>query len=261
MSWFARQSALPPLAIPVAPVPKDELAAPRAAEPTDERLQSISGFLCVIDYGGELRLITGRRYDLVGPSAYVGAICQSAHGYRQFRCDRINAVFDAHTGEELGDGTFFERFSVDQQRDRAPTWGLSSGRKYLLVSGLNVLTFMARCDGHWHPLETEPIARFICSLWLRKGWEGEPPLDEIINHAKRLAPDGEVFFKSLKPFTTSSSSMSLLRRSVSELIEADGTVCNDEFQWSLELEDAIEQASAEATEEFVSILKLQGLLG
>lgn len=260
MSWFVRPSALPPLAMPLGSALHDEPTEMRVAELVDEQLQSISGFLCIIEYNGELRLITGRRYDLIGSNAYVGAICQTAHGYRQFHCDRIRAVFDAHTGEELGDGTFFEQFRVDQQRERAPTWGLTPGRKYLLVSGLNVLAFMARCDGRWHPLETEPIERFICSLWLRKGWEGEPPLGEIIEHAKRLAPDGEVFFNSLKPFTTNNSSMSLLRRSVAELIEADGIVCNEEFHWSLELEDTIEQASAEATEEFISSLQLHGVL-
>jgi hypothetical protein len=243
-NWFGRHSALPPVA--------DSFSLNRIEDPeiglapatTDADLQEISAFVCIIDYEGDHRLITCRRYDLIGDLGYVGAICHAAGGYRQFRCDRIRAVFDASTGELLGDGSFFNRFEVRSRRERAPTWGLSSSQRATLVAGLNVLAFMARCDGEWHPLETGSIESFVCSMWLRKEWSGEPPIDEIIAHAQRLSPDSETFFKGLKHYASSSTSTQLLRRAIGDLIAADGIICSAEIAWGTEI-DAFFEAQAQ----------------
>src|SRR5262249_22112604 len=148
--------------------PLDDLEVLAEIPPENGEDQPIAGFTCVIQYGDDMRLIVCRRFEFIGDEGYVGAVCHSARGYRQFRLDRIAGVYDGQTGEALGDGNYFRRFAADGHRERAPTWGLSSGAKYTLVCGLNVLAFMSRCDGHWHPLEAEVIERFVCSLWLRK---------------------------------------------------------------------------------------------
>jgi hypothetical protein len=254
-----RGSTLPPLAFELsAYVADDPITIVR--EPIDEAPHSISGFVCVIDYADELRLITARRYDRIGEFTYVGGICQTAGGYRQFRCDRIGAVSDAYTGEVRGDGSYFARFSLDRQRDKAPTWGLTQGRKHLLVCGLNIMAFMARCDGRWHPLESGAIERFICSMWLRKEWDGEPPIEEIVAHAQRLAPDSEVFFRSLGRYAPSQSSCNIVRRAVVDLIEADGLVCCDEVNWETELRTALAETAAASDEKFFELLREQGVL-
>ena len=258
-TFVNREASLPPLGLVISFAGRDEPDT-IVPEPLDQAPHSISGLVCIIDYAGETRLITGRRYDLIGDKAYVGAVCHTAGGYRQFRCDRIDAVMDAYSGEVLGNGSYFDQFEIDGRRERAPSWGLTPGRKRLLVSGLNVLAFMARCDGRWHPLETEPIERFVCSLWLRKEWPGEPPISDILSHAQRLAPDSDVFFRSLTPFVGSTTSMSLLRRAVAELIEADGIVCSSEFNWARELDEALVQAAEVATPKFVAMLQAQGVL-
>lgn len=201
----------------------------------DDDSQSISSFLCVIEYGGATRLISCRRFELIGDIGYLGAICLNASGYRCFRCDRIESVADPYTGEVLGTGAYFHQFSPWSVRERAPTWGLSPARRALLVAGLNVLAFMARCDGQWHPLETEPIEQFICSLWLRKEWEGEPPLAEIMAHAARLSPDREQFYRSLKSFKSSRTSRQILQRTVGDLIAADGVAHKSEVDWAIEI--------------------------
>ncbi len=258
-AWVETGSVLPPLAVEISQHVKDD-ADTLVAEPADESPQSISGFVCIIEYGDELRLITGRRYDLIGESGYVGAICQTAGGYRQFRCDRISTVMDAYTGEVLGDGSYFGRFVVDGRRDKAPTWGLTSGRKHLLVCGLNIMAFMARCDGRWHPLESEPIERFICSMWLRKEWPGDPAVEEIVTHAQRLSPDSDVFFRSIARYANSRSSTNILKRAVGDLIEADAIVCSTEVDWAQELECALEEAETASSEEFLQLLRDQGVL-
>lgn len=236
----SRSSAQPPLAVEVSPPTKEDPQT-IVSEPVDQAPQSVAGFICVIEYDGEARLITGRRYDVIGERSYVGAICLMAGGYRQFRCDRISAVIDAESGEILGDGCYFEAFAVNSRKDKEPSWGLTPKRKHVLVSGLNVLSFMAQCDGFWHPLETGSIESFVCSLWLRKEWPGDPPMEEIVAHARRLAPDGEVFYRSLKPFAHSRTSGTVLKRAVAELIQADGVICSDEINWSCELEDALRE--------------------
>lgn len=193
--------------------------------------QVIAGFACLIDYDGGTRPIVCRRLDIIGSVGYVGAICHAARGYRQFRTDRIVTVYDAITGEVVGDGSFFTRFQVDSTRERATNWGLSPSQKATLVAGLNVLSFMARCDGRWHPLEREPVEAFVCSMWLRKEWPNEPPIHEIVDHAERLAPDAETFFRGLAHYSHSSTSTMILRRAVASLIEADGIIAEAEFEW------------------------------
>lgn len=230
-----RSSALPPLASEIRiAILEDDTAI--EVEIADAEPQPISAFVCVIDYQGETRLITCRRYETIGENAYVGAYCHSARGYRQFRCDRIDAVFDARTGEAIGAGDYFERFAVDGHRERAPTWGLTASRRATLVAGLNVMAFMARCDGRWHPLESEPVEKFVCSMWLRKEWENEPPLDEIMVHAQRLAPDSQTFFSALRHYADSETSKRILCRAIGDLIAADGEICASEIQWGAEID-------------------------
>ncbi|OAN63632.1 hypothetical protein A7X12_19465 [Sphingomonas sp. TDK1] len=234
--WASHRSALPPvtptLIIDAVPLDPDrDLPAIGAAEP-----QPISAFVCIIEYEGNTRLITCRRFDRIGEAVYVGAICHSARAYRQFRSDRVSAVYDAATGEVLGDGSYFERFSVDSQRERAATWNLSPARKATLVAGLNVLAFMARCDGYWHPLEADVVEGFICSMWLRKEWEGEPPLADIVAHAQRLSPDANTFFHALRHYAGSRTSTRILCGAVSDLITADGVICSSEARWGAEID-------------------------
>lgn len=234
--WAGRSSALPPVAatFSLRQIEDPEVGAvPANIEP---ELQSIAAFACIIEYDGDHRLITCRRFDLIGELGYVGAICHAARGYRQFRCDRIQTVFDAASGEVLGDGGFFHRFEAESRREREPTWGLTPSRRATLVAGLNVLAFMARCDGRWHPLETPVIEKFVCSMWLRKEWPGDPPLDEIVAHSQRLAPDSETFFRALQHYAHSSTSAKVLQRSIGDLIAADGVICSAEMGWGSEID-------------------------
>ena len=245
-----RPPAVPPIAPGIVLAPPDE--AEDATEPADDpdELQSIAGFVCVIQYRDEGRFITCRRYDTIGDLGYVGAVCQSGsgrgYGYRQFRVDRIAEVLDPYTGEVLGDGGYFARFAVDTRRGRAPTFGLTPNRAGVLVAGLNILAYVAHCDGHWHPLEDEPVERFVASMWLRKEWDGDPPLDEIMAHAKRLAPDSSIALKALKYYARSDTSTRVLLNSIAQLIDADGIIRPEETTCVNEIADAIDDLQQEA---------------
>lgn len=207
----------------------------------DDVPQAISAFMCIIEYEGMMREITGRRYDIIGENAYVGAICHTAGGYRQFRADRISSVIDRETGEVIGDGRYFSRFEVKSERDAAPQFGLSPGRRATLVAGLNVLAFMARCDGRWHPLESEPVEQFATTMWIRKEWEGDMPMDEVMSHARRLAPDATSVLRGLHYYARSRTSTNILMRAVSDLIAADGVICASEVKWAVEIDQHIKE--------------------
>lgn len=227
----------------------DEIAEVETVDP-DAPAQAIAGFVCVIEYAdvhGEVseRLILCRRYELFDGNPIVGAICSKSHRYKQFRCDRILEVTDATTGESLGDGRFFEQFVVGAIREKVDTWNTTSRRKALIVAGLNVLCFIARCDGVWHYLEEQVIEDFVCCLWMRKEWEGEPPLDRIMAHARRLAPDGDVFRTSIRQYAHSSTSSTILTRFVHRVIAADGVISIEEHVWASRYAELLEDAKAE----------------
>lgn len=250
-AWIGKPAVLPPI------TNKLQLSEPNdhftEAEPVAVEPEPISAFLCIIDYDGENRLLTCRRYSGIGESRYVGAVCHAANGYRQFRCDRINAVFDAQTGEMLGDGSYFARFSLDEQRDRAPTWGLNASRKSKLVAGLNALSFMARCDGQWHSLESEVIESFIVSLWIKLEWPGDPDIAAIIGHTERLAPDAETFFRAIRLYAQNDRMKAILRRAMSDLIAADGEICPAEMDWASEMETMFRDLEDQEYQQFLAM--------
>lgn len=229
-----RSSAVPPLppGIELDEVADDEEVA---SSPPDTP-QPISAYVCIIEYKNAMRRIICRRYERRGTLAYVGAICEKVNRYKQFRCDRIAGVFDARSGEMLGDGSFFARFAVDAELDPTSGWGLPRADRTLLTAGLNILAFMARCDGVWHPLEAEVIDSFVCSLWLRSEWAGDPPIPEIVGHSQRLAPNADDFFAALRLYTQNERAGRIIRRAVGDLIAADGLICDKELEWGAEID-------------------------
>lgn len=230
----------------------DEDLPDAASDPAEP--QAITGLMCVIEYvdaNGVVteRLITCRSYRSTNGNASIGAICGNTKRFKLFRCDRIREVCDAQTGLSLGDGSFFERFVLSAAKPGADDWNTTSQRKSIIVAGLNVLAFMGRCDGYWHPLEAALIEGFVCSLWLRKDWEGDPPLDRIVAHANRLAPDGQVFEQAIRQYAHSSTSRRVLDQYVARLIEADGVICEAEHRWATFYSECMAEAVRDEAQE------------
>src|SRR3546814_6477321 len=80
---------------------------------------------------------------------------------------------------------------------------------------------MARCDGRWHPLETEMIESFASSLWIQSEWEGDPDIDEIVVHAQRISLDADSFFAALRRYAQDPLLTRLICRAAGNLIAAD----------------------------------------
>lgn len=222
---------------------------PDVAAPTSVNLvaEPISGFACFILYrsanGAEtFRSITCHRIEMADGSFVIRALCHKRERPRAFRVDRIIEVADFQTGEVLGDGQYFSRF-VDggEVTSSANDWGLSRSQKSALISGLNALAFMAKVDGRWHPLEGDVIEAYVRSTWLRKEWPNDPPLEAIVAHARRLAPDAETFFASLKTLSKSEGSRRLIVQSLHALASADGVITDEEFQALCDMEDYLDE--------------------
>lgn len=226
-----RESVLPPTFDLIATDVDDD-----NAEDGEEIGGAISGFVCAIEYADRHGVVTERaivcrRYELFNGAPRIGAICAQSKRYKVFYCASILEVTDLQTGESLGDGAFFEQFSVGAVLEGAHDWNTTRRRKEHIIAGLNVLCFMARCDGHWHELEADVITDFVCALWMKKEWEGDPPLDRIAAHARRLAPDGKVLRSAIREYAHSATSAALLNRFVHRVVCADGVITRDEHQW------------------------------
>lgn len=221
-----------------------DIAAPTTIDMVAE---PISGFACFILYrsasGAEtFRSITCHRIEVTDGSFVIRALCHKREQPRAFRVDRILEVADFQTGEVLGDGQYFERFvEGGTVAFQANDWGLSRSQKSALISGLNALAFMAKVDGQWHPLESDVVEAYVRSTWHRKEWPNDPPLESIVAHARRLAPDAETFFAALKALSKSDGSRRLIVQSLHALASADGVITDEEFQALCDMEDYLEE--------------------
>ena len=215
-------------------------------------LDAVSGFSCVIAYRDgrgrpSQRRITCIRLERAGDLTYVRAYCHERQMQRQFRTDRIEAVCDLHTAEMVADdgANFFSRFQVDHEQETSLSWGLSVQQKQDLVAGLNALVFMARCDSEWHEAEQEAIERFVTSYWIRNELSGEPPIEVIMAHASRIAPDPEVFYMSLSRCSERPALALVIRRAIQMVIEADERIHEREFYWGSAVDDYFRQLAQE----------------
>ncbi len=205
-------------------------------------LGTISGRNLIIEYEdskGQLtqRVISCRQMTNQGGTAYLKAFCHHRSAIRTFRLDRILDLFDPITGETLSPvQAFFAQFATDLETASGLTWGLSVGRKADLIALINALVFLARCDKEYHPKEREALERAITAFWLRLELDGDPDCEAILSHADRLSPDSELFWTAVQRISEDERLEQIFRRSMQELIVADGVIKPEEHHYSIEIE-------------------------
>lgn len=203
---------------------------------------SIAGFACVIDYRDSKgrttqRLITCQRKDQSGAEIYVWAWCHSREARRQFRLSRIEAIFDARTGEDLGaPADLFGAFEIDRTQRSKPGWGLHVRLRADLVALLNAMVFLARCDRQFHALERSTLEDVICRFWLRCEAPDQPDCDAVLQHADRLAPDAETFYVALERCAQNPLLSRLLVDGARAMIDADGRIVPEETYWGSQID-------------------------
>jgi hypothetical protein len=218
----------------------DELGEP-SAQP-DWGAQSITGRTILLSYEDAKkqtsdRLVLCRRLAEKASVLYLDAFCYVREQPRSFRADRIVAITDHETGEVHTSGlAYLGHFLPDSQSPAPFRYGLSPGQYADVNAALNVLAFIARCDGRWHPLEADAILEFAGRYWLR----AEIPCDfdeaEILRHAARLAPDAEAFWVSIHRCAANAVLRTIIRRHVAEVIDADGVHHALEQYWGAQVD-------------------------
>ncbi len=199
--------------------------------------ETITGRSFVIQYSDSKgraseRQIMCRSIAVNGDVTYLHAYCYVRNSVRMFRAERIVSVIDTETGEIHEPGASFLASFLPNTESKAPyRYGLSPQQFGDFNAALNVLAFMARCDGEWHELETEAIIDFAAAYWLRT--EIIAPLDEVevLRHISRLAPTGEVFWVSLHRCRENPVLAGIIRRHIAALIDADGQHHEKELYW------------------------------
>jgi hypothetical protein len=218
-----------------------------AIEPNDAPpawgAEAITGRTFVILYSDSKgqaseRQVLCRRLVDNGGTLYLHAYCYARDRIRTFRADRISSIVDSQTGEVHEPGMALLRLFLPASTSAAPfRYGLSPQQYGDFNAALNVLTFMARCDGEWHPLEREMMQDFAAAYWLRADIRSALDVDEVSRHADRLAPDAETFWVSLQRCADHPILSQIIRRHISAVVDADGMHHRNELYWGSEVDD------------------------
>ncbi|MBF0325548.1 MAG: WYL domain-containing protein [Alphaproteobacteria bacterium] len=159
-----------------------------------------------------------------GDAVLVNAWCHERQAFRQFRLDRIGEVVVLATGEVFDDAAAF----FDGLHGRDPTAEALAGCRH----SLQILAYLARCDGHLHPDEQEQIIDFILST------APDPScLDEVRlrRHVAALYPDPATYAKALRALRLSGGDqVRRLGRYVQRVLDADGILDDAEFEAALQ---------------------------
>lgn len=204
--------------------------------------QSITGRTFVLSYVDSKRqpserLVLCRRLSEKAGTLYLDAYCYVRERPRSFRAERIVSLIDHESGEVHAPGLdYLSLFLPDATSSSPFHYGLHPRQYADLNAALNVLAFMARCDGKWHPLEATAIVEFAASYWLRAEVAAELDEQEVVRHAARLAPDAAAFWVSLSRCASNPILNPMIRRHVASVIDADGVHHPLETYWGMEID-------------------------
>jgi hypothetical protein len=165
------------------------------------------------------------------------AICIERQAFRCFLASRIQGAVDLRTGEIFDEpseifngilGLTYGAIKTPQDATRV-VW-----RQY--PEAINALIFLARCDGHHHPAETDTIMQFIDTV------APAPGIDE--NHAMELLHvawvDERHYSESLNKLVRQGPEhLNRVARYARKIIDADGALNEDEARFASQLDQLL----------------------
>lgn len=225
----------------VPPVPEGYEAKIAADEPDENHGpvegDEASGLSYFLKYsGGSIseRRVTIKRLQVEGGEvkAILGH-CHERQAIRLFRTDRIEHAVDMATGEVLSSPSLCAALMnrgipVAEQR---------------LAAMIRILVFMAKCDGSAVDSEWEAIDLSMSRL-CRCLMDDDRQVEELLQDARRLAPDGQDFMRALRGLTKTRLPARMheeLRRAIGAVIDADGRLHAEEVRWAVEASDLIDR--------------------
>lgn len=207
-------------------------SAPDGGEEVLDVVGLALGIVYVGSSGEETRRrITVRSLVSRGNVLLLNAFCHEREAVRQFRADRIEELVVLSTGEVIEDVTAF----FDSLSGRDPTAEALSGCRH----ALQVLTFLARCDGHLHPDEQEEIVDYVLS-----SAPDPTQVDEgrVRRHVAALYPDPLTYSRALRAIRFGGGGeIRRLSRYIRRVLDADGLLHEAEFEAALEAQMALPQ--------------------
>ncbi|PTR08903.1 MULTISPECIES: TerB family tellurite resistance protein [unclassified Novosphingobium] len=188
---------------------------------------SWAGFIQYTDAAGEpsARRIICRSISGYGRPETVTAFCYERRAHRTFRIDRIQELVCLETGEVLDPGQHFNQLWLHG--------ALKVSDKTLTDIG-RILVFMARCDGQFHPLESDSIATAMERYIVRFGGD-DRTFETACKNINKIAPDSFDFVKALERMRDHPEARSLSRLlldCVANVTAADGVIDAKEVEWA-----------------------------
>lgn len=178
------------------------------------------------------RRITIRNVVQTGEILYINAFCHERSALRKFRLDRIIEATDLATGEVLTEyPDLLSNFTKLLPKDAD---GITHAVLREAKHALNILAFLSRCDGQYHPAEEDVIFKYIADEFFDR------EIDEslVIKHVRKLYPDHDTYLTSIRaiyPFKGEKYLKKVVRYGA-QLIAADEVIMDEEFQHQQELE-------------------------
>jgi len=104
---------------------------------------------------------------------------------------------------------------------------------------LNILVFLARCDGEYHASEDDVIAQFLHD----RAFDVDFNADMAIRYARQINPDPECFCESVAALAAERpEELVTVAQFAKLLIEADGVIADEEEEFAVALADALNEA-------------------
>lgn len=227
----------PPVLDRVTYVPADDMETSRA-----RRRDESSSWACEIVYVDDKeqrseRQITCRSLNGYGGITHIEAFCHSRERPRSFRIDRIVELVDLSTGEVVDPVSHFEMLG---------TVGVLPYEDKGFTAFVQIATFMAKCDGEYHPLEVDALEAAITAYAIRFNGTDEM-IEGAMARLPAIAPDGGDVAKAVKRLRGSpigSRASRLILDHCSQIMNADGRHHAQEVAWAVELGAALKQAAA-----------------
>jgi hypothetical protein len=163
----------------------------------------------------------------------IKAYCYERRSARSFRADRIIEAVDLTTGEVLDAPAVLECLGIEERE-------LVSGKSRAATNqalrkcrhALNILTYLARCDGHFHHEEENIIIHYLVNECFNCVFDDEFLLRRIRNHY----PDTDTFFDSLDYLEENApDSLKKIGKFSAQLVQADGVISIKENEFMTEL--------------------------
>lgn len=229
---------MPEPALPADRVVKLSEEDPETEQAAAEIADSISSAL-FISYKNSKGEVSERRISVktVNRSSsgniMVGAYCYERRAFRHFRADRIIEAVDLATGEIIDtQAAILESFGiVEKELANDPKTATRNALKKCRHA-MNVLVYLARCDGHFHHDEENTIIHYLMEECFDCDFHDE----YLLARLRKIYPDTDAFFDSLDYLEANEpDAIDKIARYAARLVQADGQIAKEELDFMSEL--------------------------